>query len=128
MSNEFCDCNVIHMESVEHAREHMPEDDIIYDLSDLFKIFGDSTRLKILCALSSNEMCVCDIANLINMTKSSVSHQLRVLKQSRLVKYRKEGKSTYYSLADSHVTHIIDQGIEHISEWSLWKENIIWVI
>lgn len=116
MNNGFCDCNIIHKDVIEHAKEHMPDDDIIYDLSDLFKIFGDSTRLKILCALSNDEMCVCDIANLINMTKSSVSHQLRVLKQSRLVKYRKSGKSTYYSLADSHVTHIINQGVEHITE------------
>lgn len=116
MNNGFCDCNIIHKDVIEHAKEHMPDDDIIYDLSDLFKIFGDSTRLKILCALSNDEMCVCDIANLINMTKSSVSHHLRVLKQSRLVKYRKSGKSTYYSLADSHVTHIINQGVEHITE------------
>ena len=111
MNNGFCDCNIIHKDVIEHAKEHMTDDDIIYDLSDLFKIFGT----KILTALFECEMCVCDIANLINMTKSSVSHQLRVLKQSRLVKYRKSGKSTYYSLIYSHVTHISNQGVEHIT-------------
>ena len=113
---EACSFLCVHEDVVEKVNSSLPDMDHLLRLAELFKIFGDSTRLKILCALSSNEMCVCDIANLINMTKSSVSHQLRVLKQSRLVKYRKEGKSTYYSLADSHVTHIIDQGIEHISE------------
>ncbi len=111
-----CDCNSIHEAVVSDVREHMPEEDNLIDLADLFKVFGDSTRVKILCALLRADMCVCDIAVLLGMTKSSISHQLRVLKQSKLVKYRKDGKIVYYSLADDHVKNIFDQGLIHISE------------
>lgn len=94
----------------------MPDDETLYDLAELFKIFGDTTRVKILCALFTNEMCVCDMAALLGVTQSAVSHQLRALKQARLVKFRKEGKVVYYSLADDHVKTIFDQGLTHINE------------
>lgn len=96
--------------------DKMPEESELYDLADLFKVFGDSTRIKILYALYENEMCVYDIANILNMTQSAISHQLRILKQNRLVKYRKEGKTVLYSLADEHVFTILSQGIEHVEE------------
>lgn len=111
-----CDCNTIHEEVVNDVREHMPDDDILLDLADTFKVFSDSTRVKILCALFRAEMCVCDIAVLLGMTKSSISHQLRILKQAKLVKYRKDGKVVYYSLADEHVKFIFDQGLNHVCE------------
>ena len=111
-----CDCNTIHEAVVSDVREHMPDEDNLIDLADLFKVFGDSTRVKILCALFRAEMCVCDIAVLLGMTKSSISHQLRVLKQSKLVNYRKDGKVVYYSLADGHVKTIFDQGLIHVCE------------
>ena len=114
--NVFCDCEVIHGSVVEAVRDRMPEDSELYDLADFFKIFGDSTRAKIMWALEESEMCVCDVAVLLNMTKSAISHQLRVLKQSNLVKYRKEGKIVYYSLADDHVKAILEMGMEHIRE------------
>ena len=94
----------------------MPDDELLYDLAELFKVFGDSTRIKILYALFENEMCVQDIAALLNMNQSAISHQLRVLKQSRLVKNRREGKQVIYSLADDHVYTIIGQGMTHIEE------------
>ena len=96
--------------------DKMPEESELYDLADLFKVFGDSTRIKILYALYENEMCVYDIANILNMTQSAISHQLRILKQNRLVKYRKEGKTVLYTLADQHVFTILSQGIEHVEE------------
>jgi DNA-binding transcriptional ArsR family regulator len=111
-----CDCNTIHDEVVAEVRENMPEEEILLDLADLFKVFADSTRVKVLCALFQAEMCVCDIAALLGMTKSSISHQLRVLKQTKLVKYRRAGKVVYYSLADEHVKMIFDQGLSHILE------------
>lgn len=94
----------------------MPDDEILYDLADLFKIFADSTRIKILYALLESELCVCDIAQMLGMNQSAISHQLRVLKQSKLVKYRREGKAVLYSLADGHVRTILDQGMEHVEE------------
>ena len=94
----------------------MPDDEVLYELADLFRVFGDSTRIKILYVLFESEMCVCDIAQLLGMTQSAISHQLRSLKQSKLVKYRREGKTVFYSLADGHVRTILDQGMEHISE------------
>ena len=94
----------------------IPEDEVLYDLADLFKIFGDTTRIKILYALRESELCVGDIADLLKMNQSAVSHQLKILKQSKLVKFRREGKTMWYSLADSHVVAIIDQGMEHIQE------------
>jgi ArsR family transcriptional regulator len=111
-----CDCNVIHQDIVDKVKENMPMEENLYDLAELFKIFGDTTRIKILYALTSSEMCVCDIAVLLNMTQSSISHQLRVLKQAKLVKYRKEGKVVFYSLDDEHVKMIFDQGLLHITE------------
>lgn len=113
---EKCSCTVIHEDVVNRVKDTIPEEELLYDLADLFKIFGDTTRIKILCALFKAEMCVCDIAALLNMTQSSISHQLRVLKQARLVKFRKEGKVVYYSLDDDHVKSIFDQGLHHILE------------
>ena len=113
---ESCNCTIIHEDVINEVKSSIPQDEILYDLADLFKIFGDSTRIKILCGLFQAEMCVCDIAALLGMTQSAISHQLRVLKQSRLVKYRKEGKIVYYSLEDEHVKRIFDQGLIHISE------------
>lgn len=111
-----CDCDVIHAEVVEEVMKHMPADEKLYDLSDFFKVFGDSTRIKILWALDKAEMCVCDLAVLLNMTKSAISHQLKTLRQEKLVKYRKEGKNVLYSLQDEHVKDIIEIGLEHIEE------------
>ena len=101
---------------VNKINENMPCEEEFYDLSELFKMLGDSTRVKILYALSQGEMCVCDIVELLDVTQSAVSHQLRLLKQARLVKYRREGKSAIYSISDDHVYTILSMGIEHISE------------
>lgn len=104
-------------ETVVHQIEHgMPEEEIMQDLAEFYKVFGDVTRVKILCALFQAESCVCGLAEAIGMTQSAVSHQLRVLKQMKLVKNRKEGKTVYYSLADVHIQSIINQGLEHITE------------
>lgn len=111
-----CDCSSIHEDVVCAVREDMPDDDILMDVADIFKVFSDSTRIKILCALMRAEMCVCDISVLLNMTKSAVSHQLRILKQTDLVKYRKVGRVIYYSLADDHVETIFREGLEHTKE------------
>lgn len=111
-----CDCGVIHEDAVRLVKSRMPEEENLYDLAELFKVFGDSTRIKILCALAESELCVCDIAALFNMTQSAISHQLRVLKQASLVKSRKDGKIVYYSLADDHVRQIFDQGLSHVNE------------
>jgi len=113
---DFCDCTVIHADAVEKVRETMPEDSRLYDLADFFKVLGDSTRVKIMWALDSQEMCVCDLAVLLNMTKSAISHQLKALRQANLVSFRREGKIVYYSLADDHVRDIFEKGLEHISE------------
>lgn len=98
--------------------EKMISEDNLYTLADLFKVFGDPTRIRILHALSSQELCVCDIADTLGMTQSAISHQLRILKQSHLVKYRRDGKTIYYSLADQHVHTILAQGLEHVMEGS----------
>ena len=112
-----CQEEELHPEAIHRVREKLPQDEVLYDLAELFKIFGDSTRVKILYALlEAEELCVCDIASLMDVTQSAVSHQLRVLKSSKLVKFRKEGKTVYYSLADDHVRKIIAQGMEHIEE------------
>ncbi len=113
---ERCDCDVIHEDVVYEVKKKMPREETLYDLAELFKVFGDSTRIKILWALEEAEMCVCDIAFLLNMTQSAISHQLRVLKQAKLVRSRKEGKIVYYSLSDDHVRQIFDQGLSHINE------------
>ena len=113
---ECCDFIHAHEELVEKVRRELPGEDTLYDLTELFRIFGDSTRIKILYVLFESEMCVCDIAQLLGMTQSAISHQLRSLKQSRLVKARREGKTVFYSLADGHVRTILDQGMEHVAE------------
>lgn len=112
----ICDCEVIHANIVNEVQKRMPNDEDIYDLSDFFKVLGDSTRMKIIWALDESEMCVCDIAVLLNMTKSAISHQLRSLRNANLVKFRKEGKTVYYSLKDEHVRDIYEKGMEHIKE------------
>ena len=96
----------------------MPEEEVLYDLADFFKVFGDSTRIKILYALVSSELCVQELAELLDMNQSAISHQLRILKQAHVVKYRKDGKFTFYSLDDDHVTQIVAQGMAHLSERS----------
>lgn len=113
---EVCEYIHAHDEIVEKVKNDIPQEEKLYELADLFKIFGDTTRIKILYCLFESEMCVCDISTLLNMTQSAISHQLKVLKQSRLVKARREGKTVFYSLADEHVRTIINQGIEHIFE------------
>lgn len=113
---EKCSANIIHEDIVDRVRKSIPEDEVLYDLAELFKVFGDSTRIKILCALFESEMCVCDIASLLNISQSGISHQLRVLKSNRLVKYRRDGKVIYYSLDDEHIKHIFDAGLTHITE------------
>lgn len=97
-------------------KDIMPDEELLYDLADLFKIFGDTTRIKILYALRADEMCVSAIAELLNMNQSAVSHQLKILKQSKLIKFRRDGKTVFYSLADNHVVTIIDQGMDHLTE------------
>ena len=113
---ECCDFYQVHEDVVKAVNEKMPEEDELCDLAEIFKVFGDSTRIKILYVLFEAEMCVCDIAQLLNMNQSAISHQLRILKQNRLVKSRREGKAVFYSLADGHVRTIINQGLEHIQE------------
>jgi ArsR family transcriptional regulator len=113
---DCCEFMHVHEDIVGKVQSEMPKDEDLSDLADFFKVFGDTTRIKILYVLFESEMCVCDIAKLLNMTQSAISHQLRVLKASRLIKYRKDGKAVFYSLADDHVRTIIDQGKEHIDE------------
>lgn len=111
-----CDCDVIHEETVLKVRSMLQSKDVYPQLAALYKMFGDSTRIQILHALEQSEMCVCDIAVLLGITKSAVSHQLKALRLSNLVKFRREGQVVYYSLADDHVKEIIDLGLEHINE------------
>ena len=113
---EICNCHKVHGEIIANVENVIPEDEVLYDLAELFKVFGDSTRIRILYVLLQSEMCVCDIAQLLSMSQSAISHQLRVLKQSKLVKYRREGKVVFYSLADRHIQTILGQGLEHIEE------------
>ena len=111
-----CECTHIHQDIIETVRENMPEEDMLVDLAELFKVLGDQTRIKIIFILFKEEMCVCDIAESLSMTQSAISHQLRVLKQARLVKFRKEGKTVFYSLDDDHIRKIFDCGLHHIEE------------
>ena len=113
---EICDCCEVHANLLQIVNETIPEENELYDLAELFKVFGDSTRIRILFVLFEAEVCVCDLAKALNMTQSAISHQLRILKQNKLVKSRRDGKSIFYSLADEHVRTIIDQGREHIEE------------
>lgn len=116
MEENIFECNVIHNDVIKKVKDTMPSDELIFDVAELFKVFGDSTRMKIICALLEEELCVCDIAAITNTTQSAISHQLRVLKQAKLVKYRKEGKVVYYSLDDEHVKEIFMKGREHVEE------------
>lgn len=111
-----CDEQCVHKDVVDKVGHDLPNDETLYDLAELFKVFGDSTRIKILYALFEAEMCVCDIAELLKLTQSAISHQLRVLKTAKLVKARRSGKTVFYSLADDHVRLIINQGMEHVIE------------
>ena len=111
-----CDYIHAHPDIVNSVNTRMPDEELLYDLAELFKVFGDSTRIKILYVLLESEMCVCDIAQLLNMTQSAISHQLRILKQNRLVKFRREGKTIFYSLLDEHVCSILSQGMEQLEE------------
>ena len=113
---ECCDCNEIHEDLLKIVNDTMPEAPELYDLAELFKVFGDSTRIRILFVLFEAEVCVCDLAKVLNMTQSAISHQLRILKANKLVNSRREGKSVFYSLADGHVRTISAQGREHIEE------------
>ena len=113
---ECCDCNEIHEDLLKIVNDTMPEETELYDLAELFKVFGDSTRIRILFVLFEAEVRVCDLAKVLNMTQSAISHQLRILKANKLVNSRREGKSVFYSLADGHVRTIIAQGREHIEE------------
>ncbi len=113
---EVCQTHCVHKNLVDKVLGQLPDEDTLYDLAELFKVFGDSTRIRILFALYESELCVCDLSETLGMTQSAVSHQLQILRASKLVKNRREGKSMYYSLADDHVVTIIAQGMDHILE------------
>lgn len=117
-SDDVCSEYFLYADSelINKVKTNLPHEDVLYDLAELYKIFGDSTRIKILCVLLEGEMCVCDIAMLLGISQSAVSHQLHSLRQSKLIKNRREGKAMLYSLADDHVKDIINQGIEHVTE------------
>jgi len=112
----LCEELFVHGDIMNRALKKMPDDDVLFDLAELYKIFGDSTRIKILYLLFEEDMCVCDIAEALKMTVSAISHQLRILKNAKLIKFRKEGKSVIYSLSDEHVQLILAQGMEHVCE------------
>ena len=114
--NEICKTLFIHEETVKKVRESLPEEEIIFELADFFKMLGDTTRIKLLHALFISEMCVCDLSNLLHISQSAVSNQLKSLRQANLVRYRKEGKVVFYSLKDEHVKQIIGQGLKHTTE------------
>jgi ArsR family transcriptional regulator len=114
--SEQCECIIEHEDVIDKVKENLPPEASLMDLAEFFKIFGDTTRIRILYVLFQSEMCVCDIANILNMTQSAISHQLRTLKQMQLVKFRRQGKTVYYSLSDGHIKTIINQGMEHICE------------
>lgn len=111
-----CDFICVHADTVARINNTMPDEDQLIDLSELFKVFGDSTRIKILTALSHGELCVCDLSKLVGMTASAVSHQLKILRGAKLVGCRRDGKTVFYSLADDHVNIILRQGLEHVTE------------
>ena len=113
---ECCEVFCIHEKTVQQVRLTMPDEENLRELADFYKVFGEASRVKILYALLEAEMCVCDLAAVLGMTQSAISHQLRVLKQAKLVKNRREGKTVFYSLADGHIQNIISQGMEHILE------------
>ena len=113
---DCCQETQTHPSRIETVKKLLPADEVLYDLAELFKIFGDSTRIKLLYALYESELCVCDLADVLGLTQSAVSHQLRLLKSSKLVKFRREGKTVFYSLADDHVVRILSQVMEHLEE------------
>lgn len=113
---EHCECHEVHKDLIVKVINRMPDEDELYDLAELFKVFGDSTRIRILSVLLGEEMCVCDLAEVLEMNQSAISHQLKILKQAKLVKNRRDGKQVYYSLSDNHVSTILAMGIEHIEE------------
>lgn len=114
--SEMCQCDTVHKDVVDRVKTAMEDTELLYALSDFFKVMSDSTRMRIMAALDNGEMCVCDLSEVLGMTKSAVSHQLKVLKDARLVKFRREGKNVFYTLDDHHVKTIYEMGIEHISE------------
>ena len=116
MNRDVCEIECIHEKSVNIVKSEMLKDELLFEVSDVFKVFGDSTRLKILYALSRKELCVCDLSAVLNMNQSAISHQLRILRSKNLVKFKRVGKMAYYSLADEHVVEIIKIGIEHAKE------------
>ena len=118
-----CDCNIIHHDVVDMAIRNKPDIKELVNLSELFKILGDLTRIKIMWTLDKHEMCVCDIANVLNMTKSSISHQLAILKSAGIVKYRKSGKEVYYTLDDEHINKLYEIGLEHIEHRMKGENN-----
>ena len=107
---------IVNQKDVDKVTKALPDEEILYDVAELFKVFGDSTRIKIICALFESEMCVCDLAATLQMTQSAISHQLRILKNANLVKFRRDGKLIYYSLDDEHVQQIFDAGYKHVIE------------
>lgn len=115
MSQTVNNSHIIHKDTVEFVKKNLPSDELLYDVAEFFKSFSDKSRIKIICSLLKTELCVYDIANIVNMSQSAVSHQLKILRQTRLVKYRKDGKTVYYSLDDDHVNEVIMQGLTHIS-------------
>ncbi len=114
--SEMCACDHVHPDVVAHVKEVMEDTEVLYALSDFFKVMSDSTRMRIMAVLDSAELCVCDLSEVLNMTKSAVSHQLKVLKDAQLVKFRRDGKNVFYTLKDDHVKTILEMGIEHIKE------------
>jgi len=115
-TQDFCESGVIHYEVIDEVRRKMPPEEPVYDIADLFKVFGDSTRARVICALTISEMCVCDIAALLSMSSSAISHQLRILKQAGIVKNRRDGKVVYYKLADDHIRLLFTVAMEHVTE------------
>ena len=113
---EICETECVHSDELAVIREKMPLEDDIIDVAELFKVFGDSTRAKIISALSISELCVCDIAELLNMTSSAISHQLRILRQARIIRSRRDGKTVYYKLDDEHISSIFLLAATHLEE------------
>lgn len=111
-----CDCSAVHTETVGTVKTALPDDDVFVRVAEFFKVLGDATRAKMICALLESELCVCDLSNVLGMTKSAVSHQLGMLRRANLVKYRRDGKNVFYSLSDGHVRGMIESGLEHIHE------------
>lgn len=116
MTAEMCECGIMHPELIEELKPKLPDEKQAIDLAEFFKVFGDSTRIRILWALDRSELCVCDLAAVMGMSKSAVSHQLRVLRNADLVRTRREGKAVYYKISDEHVKEIFEKAVEHLEE------------